>query len=1644
MYQKNIPGDFIHKGTLIRSLTPLIALGFIFNSFAIFNSTSFLDDASAEINGPALEEDAVENITGDWIIEDGDEIIYRNQTVNLTGNLSIRGSLTLSNVTLRFNCTSDGQYGIYVENGGSLVLKDNDNKWNTTQDGCNITAINKDKAFLFQVKEGTNFTMKHSGLSYCGYSSSSEKRGLYIQTNKAKIIGNYMYKCYYGIYLYKSENTWIERNYFNSSGNCDVYLQESNINKITNNTCYDCRYGIILYKSNNNLVDNNSNVEHYSGISLSDSSSNIVSKNTCKANSNAGIVINSFSFENTVENNTCNSNGGAGIYLHIYSRGTMISNNTCNSNGKYGISVRKSRRNVIGNNTLCSNNENGIYIYDEAENNEVVNNTCNNNRYGIEISEKCHETRVLNNTFIQNSRDGIYVFRADNNYIDNNTCSFSRMSDGIQIWDSDHNKIKNNICNNNDARGIYFLGEYNTIFHNTCNNNDKGIDMEGTASQYSLHNSLTNNIIILNNRQGIDINNRCRYNAVHNNDIVRNNQGGVQATNDQNNIENKFDNGSKGNFWSDYTSRYPGASNNGVVWDLPYALAVKGSDTHPLVYAVNDRSSPILDRDNSWENATTGDKFGFSANITDDIMVVEAWVRYTFDHNEFHNLSLVWRGMDTWSNSTVLSINGTYLNYSFSALDAGGHRVGFENRNISICDNDPPELVSDNTNVTPTTGDVHEFAANFTDNMGMNGANINYTFDDGIYFNQSLYNSLGDMWNLTLVIPSWATYVRYHYYYEDISDNGNVTQVKTLDIIDNDLPVFLMDETPSHPTTGDEFTFSARFTDNVHIMEAWVKHTFDSVNFINKTMTNEHNDTWALPVIIDPGASNLTYSFHFMDHARNLNSTSPQTLAIHDNDGAEILFDNTPQMATTGDIMTFSVVATDNIGVHSIHVRYTFDNITFRNLSMVYTADHIWNLTIIIDPDASWLRYGIFLLDVESNARTIPEKVVSIKDNDKPFFLTNNAPPYATTGDNFTFSITVADNTEVLSCQVRYSYDNISYHSSFLTYVSEDRWNHTELIMYNARNLWYHFLIRDNASNLNVTPMNIVEVYDNDLPVFAGDNSTLMPTTGDYFIFLNLLKDNLGVAHAQTNCSFYKNSYILSNMTMFDLGRWEASVKIPMDAKTMEYHFFFEDVSGNCNVSPVYACDVLDNDNPTALAGEDRIVPIGETVLLNGTDSMDNIGISNYSWSFRYNGERITLYGETIAFVFNRSNHYSIELLVTDPSGNQASDTVNIYVEAGGTEEENKEDDGHIDDDEIEQDDSDDSDNEEKEDEKEEDKDETSDGNTFFGSDIQLWSIIPLILIALIVVIYAIMVIIKRKKSKADIKPHMEDEEEEEKGEDKYGEKQKVQVTSIELEEEAERKVFPIAPGEEIKLKYTLPDETGPGNKIKAPATNAIASSAKDELLALPPKPEDVPDIKLEKVETKPPLPPPLDIPALPEPLDEGLEETLPSPPEILPPKDGGGEYPVKLLKAEDDGQEEKDEERSVPPAPPEAMSESPDLKKEERILPPARITSERLATLEKTFQKPAKTDSRVISLIEELFPNMANIVPPPKTEPSSLIDIKIPISSEPGIPPVEDHFDKMNDEKRAMVRKLDKMIQSGAISKEEYEILSRDIMVIS
>ncbi|MBU1158648.1 MAG: hypothetical protein KKE24_04840 [Candidatus Thermoplasmatota archaeon] len=89
---------------------------------------------------------------------------------------------------------------------------------------------------------------------------------------------------------------------------------------------------------------------------------------------------------------------------------------------------------------------------------------------------------------------------------------------------------------------------------------------------------------------------------------------------------------------------------------------------------------------------------------------------------------------------------------------------------------------------------------------------------------------------------------------------------------------------------------------------------------------------------------------------------------------------------------------------------------------------------------------------------------------------------------------------------------------------------------------------------------------------------------------------------------------------------------------------------------------VVDDQAPTADAGPDASIAVGDIYTFDGTGSSDDLGISYYRWTFVYNGYTQYMFGPTPSFMFDIEDVYAVTLTVWDRAGRTDTDTMVLTV----------------------------------------------------------------------------------------------------------------------------------------------------------------------------------------------------------------------------------------------------------------------------------------------------------------------------------------------------------------------------------------------
>jgi parallel beta-helix repeat protein len=323
----------------------------------------------------------------------------------------------------------------------------------------------------------------------------------------------------------------------------------------------------MLKSSNYNNVSRNIVTDDDKGIIMDSSHGNLLRDNNLTANShNFGVYTYDITFSDFVHDiDASNTVNGKPIY-YLVSKSDL----TINSDIGYLALINCTNIHVKG--LTLENNGQGLLLA-FTTNSTIENVTTTNNAVGIQVLRSDGNT-ITSNTATNNDY-GISVYYASFNNITKNTITHNGagVSVGIHVPAPGWRSIGHIPCENNTISG-------NIISNNTGSYWEGGIVLAGRGTKY---NDILRNTI-LGNYHGVLILYSASDNRICHNNFIDNKK---QVFFEDGVAENIWDGGypSGGNYWSDYTERYPDTEelDGSGLWDTPYVIDANNQDNYPLM-----------------------------------------------------------------------------------------------------------------------------------------------------------------------------------------------------------------------------------------------------------------------------------------------------------------------------------------------------------------------------------------------------------------------------------------------------------------------------------------------------------------------------------------------------------------------------------------------------------------------------------------------------------------------------------------------------------------------------------------------------------------------------------------------------------------------------------------------------------------------------------------------------------------------------------------------------------------------------------------------------------------------------------------------------------------------------------------------------
>ncbi|UCD13474.1 MAG: hypothetical protein JSW60_07945 [Thermoplasmatales archaeon] len=288
--------------------------------------------------------------------------------------------------------------------------------------------------------------------------------------------------------------------------------------------------------------------------------------------------------------------------------------------------------------------------------------------------------------------------------------------------------------------------------------------------------------------------------------------------------------------------------------------------------------------------------------------------------------------------------------------------------------------------------------------------------------------------------------------------------------------------------------------------------------------------------------------------------------------------------------------------------------------------------------------------------------------------IVDNSPATGTTGDAYTFNVSVTDNVDgadELTVKVDWSHGSQGANESMM-YVGGSYFERTVILDQNSiSNMTYTIYANDTYGNTNTTTQVSVTVYDNDNPLLVADNSDASGTTGDPFNFDITASDNIGVGSVNVSWS---HGSLSGNLALSDDGdgTWSGSVTLDDSLGNLVYRVQVNDTSGNYVRGNQQSKTIADNDNPqvASLSATPSTQNIGGYVNITA-DVTDNIAVGYVYLNITYPDMSVQNFsitsnksGDTYYCnkTYSMMGIYTYFIWVNDSSGNTNISATNTFL----------------------------------------------------------------------------------------------------------------------------------------------------------------------------------------------------------------------------------------------------------------------------------------------------------------------------------------------------------------------------------------------
>jgi len=252
-----------------------------------------------------------------------------------------------------------------------------------------------------------------------------------------------------------------------------------------------------------------------------------------------------------------------------------------------GLGSSASNASIHGNDIIGSAHQ-GIALWESSRCNTIFDNDIfgGDGIYIESFDNKIFENRIFG------CNHAIYLAWSNNNSVYRNNLGNSHYPNtyAVSMWDSEENEVfENNVTDNIHGICLAYC-HWNSIRDNNITSCKYGVYLWGEHTNLGAgNNTITGNFISLNN-YGFYLDGTANSNNTIHHNIIADNNYSAYVDKWLGAGENVWDNGypSGGNYWSDYTNRYPNATeiDSSGIGNTPYVVDSSNVDHYPLMNSI--------------------------------------------------------------------------------------------------------------------------------------------------------------------------------------------------------------------------------------------------------------------------------------------------------------------------------------------------------------------------------------------------------------------------------------------------------------------------------------------------------------------------------------------------------------------------------------------------------------------------------------------------------------------------------------------------------------------------------------------------------------------------------------------------------------------------------------------------------------------------------------------------------------------------------------------------------------------------------------------------------------------------------------------------------------------------------------------------